>query len=192
MDPEFWIAHLQVAQAYEQLGKIATAFDALQKAGRFSERNSKALSLRSYLLAKLGRVDEARDVLRTFESVSHKRYVPPCAMALVHAGLGEREEVFECLNQAYAARDVHLIFLPVDSKWDPYRTDPRRRLRRPPGPGQHPPNQLPQPLVVRRRGGGFGLAAEEYASLADLGALEEPLDALEHRRNAALGQRLLE
>jgi TolB-like protein/Tfp pilus assembly protein PilF len=125
VDPEFWIAHFQVAQAYEQLGKIATAFDALQKAGRFSERNSKALSLRGYLLAKLGRVDEARDVLRTFESVSHKRYVPPCAMALVHAGLGEREDVFDCLNQAYAARDVHLIFLPVDSKWDPYRTDPR-------------------------------------------------------------------
>jgi tetratricopeptide (TPR) repeat protein len=125
VDPEFWIAHLQFAQAYEQLGQIATAFDALQKAGRFSERNSKALSLMGYLVAKLGRVDEARDVPRTFESVSHKRYVPPYAMALVYAGLGEREEVFDCLNQAYAARDVHLIFLPVDSKWDPYRTDPR-------------------------------------------------------------------
>ena len=29
------------------------------------------------------------------------------------------------IDRAYAARDVHLMFLTVDSKWDPYRTDPR-------------------------------------------------------------------
>ena len=46
-------------------------------------------------------------------------------MALVHAGLGDREAVFEWLDKAYDARDVHLIYLPVDAKWDPYRSDPR-------------------------------------------------------------------
>ena len=46
-------------------------------------------------------------------------------MALVHAGLGDREAVFAWLEKAYAARDVHLIYLPVDAKWDPYRSDPR-------------------------------------------------------------------
>jgi hypothetical protein len=51
--------------------------------------------------------------------------MPPYAMALVHAGLGERDAVFEWLDKAYAARDVHLIFLPVDVKWDDYRSDPR-------------------------------------------------------------------
>jgi hypothetical protein len=29
------------------------------------------------------------------------------------------------LAKAYGARDVHLIYLPVDPKWDPYRVDPR-------------------------------------------------------------------
>jgi serine/threonine-protein kinase len=46
-------------------------------------------------------------------------------MALVHAGLGEREAVFEWLDRAYHAHDVHLIYLPVDPKWDPYRDDSR-------------------------------------------------------------------
>jgi hypothetical protein len=46
-------------------------------------------------------------------------------MALVHAGLGEPQAMFEWLDKAYAARDVHLMYLPVDSKWDPYRADPR-------------------------------------------------------------------
>ena len=51
--------------------------------------------------------------------------MPPYAIALVHAGLGERDAVFEWLDKAYDARDIHLIYLPVDPKWDPYRTDPR-------------------------------------------------------------------
>jgi serine/threonine-protein kinase len=51
--------------------------------------------------------------------------VPPVAIALVHAGLGDRGAVMEWLAKAYDARDVHLIYLPVDPKWDPYRADPR-------------------------------------------------------------------
>ena len=34
----------------------------------------------------------------------------------------------EWLAKAYDARDVHLIYLPVDPKWDPYRADPDFRL----------------------------------------------------------------
>jgi hypothetical protein len=33
--------------------------------------------------------------------------------------------MYTALEQAYAARDVHLIYLPVDMKWDPYRAEPR-------------------------------------------------------------------
>jgi hypothetical protein len=29
------------------------------------------------------------------------------------------------LEKAYLARDVHLMYLPVDTKWDPYRRDAR-------------------------------------------------------------------
>jgi hypothetical protein len=77
------------------------------------------------MLAKAGRVTEAREVLTKLEADAGDRYVPPYAMALVHAGLGEREAAFEWLAKAYAARDVHLIYLPVDPKWDPYRSDER-------------------------------------------------------------------
>jgi hypothetical protein len=47
-------------------------------------------------------------------------------MALVYAGLGQRDSAFEWLDRAYAARDVHLVFL-ADPKWDPFREDPRFR-----------------------------------------------------------------
>ena len=64
-------------------------------------------------------------MLRTLEADSRDRYVPPYAIALVHAGLGEPDAVFEWLDKAYDARDIHLIYLPVDPKWDPYRADAR-------------------------------------------------------------------
>ena len=56
---------------------------------------------------------------------SRQRYVPPYALALVHSGLGDTDAAFEWLERAYAARDVHLMFLTVDVKWDRYRADPR-------------------------------------------------------------------
>lgn len=125
IDPEFWIGYMQRGQALERLGKADLALEALTNAARFSSHNSKPVSLRGYMLAKLGRTNEAREVLRMLEDVSHQRYVPPYAMALVNAGLGEQKAMFEWLDQAYAARDVHLMFLTVDPKWDPYRADPR-------------------------------------------------------------------
>jgi tetratricopeptide (TPR) repeat protein len=125
MDSEFWIGYMELGQAYEPMGQTELALAALTDAARFSGGNSKAISLRGYILAKSGRVNEAREVLRGLEADAGGRYVPPYAMALVHAGLGEREPVFEWLDKAFAARDVHLIYLPVDSKWDPYRADPR-------------------------------------------------------------------
>ena len=125
MDSEFWIGYVQLAQVYEPTGDTDLALAALTDAARFSGGNSKAISLRGYILAKSGRANEAREVLRRLEADAGQRYVPPYAMALVHAGLGEREPVFEWLDKAYAARDVHLMYLTVDPKWDPYRADPR-------------------------------------------------------------------
>ena len=73
----------------------------------------------------MGRREAARGVLESLEATSQQRYAPPYAMALLHLGLDERDAAFASLEQAYATRDVHLIYLPVDAKWDPYRNDPR-------------------------------------------------------------------
>jgi DNA-binding winged helix-turn-helix (wHTH) protein/tetratricopeptide (TPR) repeat protein len=125
VDPEFWVGHLQLAQALEQLGQNDQALEALNSAGRFSGGNSKVVALRGYVFAKLGRTDEAREVLRTLVAIARERYVPPYAIALVHAGLGEQDDSFEWLGRSLDVRDVHMIFLPIDPKWDPLRADQR-------------------------------------------------------------------
>jgi hypothetical protein len=62
------------------------------------------------------------------KSTERERYVPPYAVALVHAGLRQHDEAFEWLEKAYKVRDVHLVFLAAhDPKWDGLRDDPRFR-----------------------------------------------------------------
>ena len=58
------------------------------------------------------------EVLDTLEAIAHDRYVPPYAAALIHAGLDQRDLALNCLERAFQVRDVHLIFLPIDPKWD--------------------------------------------------------------------------
>jgi DNA-binding winged helix-turn-helix (wHTH) protein/tetratricopeptide (TPR) repeat protein len=125
LGPGLWIGYMQLGQAYQQVGESDNALVALSDAARRSRGNSKAISLSGYLLAKMGRYGEAREVLRTLEEPADGRYVPPYAKALVHLGLDERDATFAALEQAYTVGDVHLIYLPVDPKWNPYRTDVR-------------------------------------------------------------------
>ena len=85
------------------------------------------VELRGYIMASLGRTVEAREALQALLPLARERYVPPYAFALVYAGLGDRDAVFDSLNRAFEVRDVNLIFLPADPKWDPFRTDERFR-----------------------------------------------------------------
>jgi DNA-binding winged helix-turn-helix (wHTH) protein/Flp pilus assembly protein TadD len=125
VDPEFWIGLFQLGQAYVELGESELALDALNNAGRFSGGNSKVISLRGYLFAKLGRTDDALQVLNTLEAIARDRYVPPYAMAQVHLGLRHCDHALEWLERACDVRDVHLVLLPADPKWDPVRGDAR-------------------------------------------------------------------
>ncbi len=125
LDAQFWIGYMQLGQACAQLGEPQRALDALNDAARLSGGNSKAISLRGYVLAKMTRTQEASEVLEMLQAVARDRYVPPYAFALIHNGLGERELALDCLERALEMRDVHLAFLPNDVKWDPFRQDPR-------------------------------------------------------------------
>ena len=125
VDPNFWPGSHILAQVHEQRGETDAALSALDTATRLSRGNSKAVSLQAYILARMGRDDEARRMVRALEETATSRYVPPYAIALGYLGLQQVDAVLEWLNRAYDARDVHLVFAPVDPKWDPYRDERR-------------------------------------------------------------------
>ena len=100
LDSSSWIGYVQLAQAYAGNGDNDLALEAVRDADRYLPGgNSKSLSLRGYLLARTGHADDAREVLRTLAARSREQYVPPSAMALVYAGLGEKDAMFEFLER---------------------------------------------------------------------------------------------
>jgi Flp pilus assembly protein TadD len=127
IDPEFWVGQMMLGQACEQLGETDLALDALSRGARLSGGNSKPISVRGYVLARAGQRAAARDVLEALEDAARSTYVPPYAMALICAGLDDGDAMVAWLERAYAARDVHMVFLPVDPKWDAWREDRRFR-----------------------------------------------------------------
>jgi TolB-like protein/DNA-binding winged helix-turn-helix (wHTH) protein/tetratricopeptide (TPR) repeat protein len=123
--PGFWVGHMIRGQALERMDRLDEAIAALADAERLSERNSKAVATRAFALARLGRNDEARALLDALAITARLRYVPPYAFALVHLGLGADDDALAWLTRAYETRDVHLMYVPVDAKWDRLRADPR-------------------------------------------------------------------
>ncbi len=127
INPEGWVGHLNLAQALSGLGDDRGALAAYDHAVRDSGGNFKSVAYRAHLLATMGREDEARGVLGQLVATARERYVPPYTIAMIHAGLGERDLALEWLERALDARDIHLVFIPVDPRWDGLRDDPRFR-----------------------------------------------------------------
>jgi len=123
--PDFWIGHYHLGEACERLGEMERALDALDSAERCVGGNCKVIGVRGYILARLGRTHDAETTLAALDGIARKKYVPPYAWALVLAGMMRYEEALDWLERAYEARDVHLIFLPVDPKWDELRSHER-------------------------------------------------------------------
>jgi hypothetical protein len=64
-------------------------------------------------------------VLDELKKRSTERYVPPYDFALIHNGLGERNEAFAWLERGVEQRDPKILFLKVDARWNNSRDDPR-------------------------------------------------------------------
>jgi len=78
-----------------------------------------------HTLAASGVTDEARALISELRQRVGARYVPPFNIAMVYAGLGEKDETFEWLEKASACRSLWLIFLNVHPMFADLRSDPR-------------------------------------------------------------------
>ena len=72
----------------------------------------------------MGEEQKARAYLSQLVALSKSRYVPSVYLAHVYSALGDRDKAFEILNQGYAVRDRHLVFVKCSPEIDPLREDP--------------------------------------------------------------------
>ncbi len=123
MDLNFNIAHLFLAQAYQQKGMFAEAISEIQATKGLPEYRN--IGFLGHAFAVASRKREARRVLARLHEISTERYVHPYMVALIYAGLGENDQAFDWLERAYSDRFWMMAFLKVDPRLDPLRQDPR-------------------------------------------------------------------
>lgn len=124
VEPNFWISHLTLGKVYERKKMYQQAITEFQRASDLSGA-PEPKSLLGYTYAVSGKLAEARGVLAELKQMSARHYVAPKHIALVYAGLGERDEMFTWLEKAYEDRDISLTFIKVEPRWDEYRGEPR-------------------------------------------------------------------
>jgi TolB-like protein/DNA-binding winged helix-turn-helix (wHTH) protein/Flp pilus assembly protein TadD len=132
LEPSSATAHLRLGIAYEAKKDYEKAIAELEKARDLSDRSAYFLRSLGHAYAEARRRGQAHQVLLELREYSKRRYVSPFSFALVYTGLGDREEAFDWLEEAYQQRDPSLSTMRRDPRLDPLRSDPRFRdlLRR--------------------------------------------------------------
>jgi serine/threonine protein kinase/tetratricopeptide (TPR) repeat protein len=75
--------------------------------------------------ALAGNTEEAEATLAEMESIAERRHISPYHQALVHCGLGRKEEALDLLERACETRDAKVLWMGVDPELDSLHGHPR-------------------------------------------------------------------
>jgi DNA-binding winged helix-turn-helix (wHTH) protein/tetratricopeptide (TPR) repeat protein len=125
MEPDFWIPHHLLGLTYTQKGMHEEALSECHNAMGLSGKGALSVVLIGHAYAAAGQRSEALAVIEQLNELSKRRYFSPYGIALIHAGLNNDEEAFDCLEEAYTRCDARLIWLKVDPALDSLRSDLR-------------------------------------------------------------------
>jgi TolB-like protein/DNA-binding winged helix-turn-helix (wHTH) protein len=116
-----WNYHHCLGAAYVQMGRHDEAIAELREALKSSTIYEHTATELANALAVSGKRQEAMKVLDGVQNVAWKTF----GVALVHTGLGEKDEAFRSLERAIDLRAPFVILLKVDPRFDSLRQDPR-------------------------------------------------------------------
>lgn len=123
LDPYFASAHGHLAMALDAKGFYQEALQECLAAKALGDAWYIEDEL-AVIYAHLGRVEEARAILRTFESHATEKG-PALGPSEIYIALGNRDQALVALEQALARHDPTLIGLGVDPRFESIRGYPR-------------------------------------------------------------------
>jgi tetratricopeptide (TPR) repeat protein len=124
IDPDFIWARYFLGWAYERSGKFSEAVAEFEKAKLIDERPEvSAMIAHTYALS--GKKSRAVSTLNNLLEQSKYNYISPYYIALIHAGLDDKEQAFAWLEKGYSDRNEWLVWLKIDPRFDCLWTDTR-------------------------------------------------------------------
>jgi serine/threonine protein kinase/tetratricopeptide (TPR) repeat protein len=123
MDANFAYAHYILGEAYVRKGAFAEAIAEFQTATNLSPNITLYKGGLGHAYARAGQRAEARKLLSELKELSQRRYVSSWDVALIYAGLAEKDQAFTFLESAY---QQHVVMWWYRSPLlDPLRSDSR-------------------------------------------------------------------
>ncbi len=94
LDPTFWFDHCFLGRAYEPKGRLPEAIAEFQRALELEKDNAETWSSLGHAYALSGNRAKAQKMLDHLKELSAHTWVAPYNVAVVYAGLGEKDQAF--------------------------------------------------------------------------------------------------
>lgn len=124
INPDFYAAHALLGMAYLQEQKFSEGLAELREAASLANVNW-TLGYLGYAYAVGHNSRKAFDLLVELEQRSKQTYVTPFSLALIHAGLGDKEQALGALERTCEDRNEMFGFVKGSPEFDALRSDSR-------------------------------------------------------------------
>lgn len=125
MSRDFPPARFWLGRTYQELGQFEEAIREFRWIADNQCGWPVAIAALGHAAGIAGRRTEAIEALEELHRLSATKYVTSYCIALVHAGLGDRDSAFAALFRAFEERSNWMVWLRHDPRWTPLRDDAR-------------------------------------------------------------------
>lgn len=125
LDPTFHYAEGAMVPCYLQLGRYDEAIDTINRWAARAEGEPWFWAWKAAVYGRSGHAEEARQALAKLEQISRSRTYRTVTLLIAYSGMGDKEQVIELLEKAYAEHSNAVVMIKVDPMYDPVRNDPR-------------------------------------------------------------------
>lgn len=124
-DPLYPGHYLNAALIQIQMGQLDEAGRSLKEAEDLGSDPLEVKLLRGYIYAREGQRQEVGRILTEVFNAAKQAYVSEVTLAVVYAGINEKDQAVACLENAFASRDPSLIYIRAHPFLDSVRGDAR-------------------------------------------------------------------
>jgi serine/threonine-protein kinase len=124
LNPHFPQAYWILGLVQEQRGDFDESAAAFQRAIQLSPQSPRMHAALGRTFALSGKKSEAMRILKDLHERAGKRYDSPFDLASLYLALGDRENGYKWLAQAFRDRCYEVLSIKVDPRFDPFREDP--------------------------------------------------------------------
>jgi len=125
LDPGWISGYTSLAFALARAGRTGEALGELEELRRSKGETTGYLETLGYVQGLAGKASDAQKSLRELSQRGRAVNISQYSLALIHLGLGEKEQALAALERGAEQRDPWMPWLKAHPEWDGLRAEPR-------------------------------------------------------------------